>query len=167
MIYKNLILILIFLYNGCSNKNYEEIQLNKKNPIGIYGEKLSNGVIHNINYLLEYPEEYLDKNILVKGKISEVCPMRGCWLEIEDTINHEKIRVKVTDGEIVFPFSAKGKSLIAEGKFSKLILTEQKAKNWKAHLMLERGIKIDTSEIILNDQDLYEYRIFSKAAKIF
>ena len=90
MIYKILILILIFLYNGCSNKNYEESQLNKKNPNGIYGEKLSNGVIHNINYLLEYPEEYLDKNILVKGKISEVCPMRGCWLEIEDTISHER-----------------------------------------------------------------------------
>ena len=167
MFIKRTLLFVLFIISGCTKVESEENLLNKKNPFGSYGALKKESKVITFQELFELPKNYIGKEVALEGMITEVCPMRGCWLEIEDTINHEKIRVKVTDGEIVFPFSAKGKSLIAEGKFSKLILTEQKAKNWKAHLMLERGIKIDTSEIILNDQDLYEYRIFSKAAKIF
>ena len=45
------------------------------------------------------------------GKILEVCPMRGCWINIGIPKNPQNyIRVKVTDGEIVFPLSSKGKN---------------------------------------------------------
>ena len=30
------------------------------------------------------PNNYLGKNVLVSGEITEVCPMRGCWIDVKD-----------------------------------------------------------------------------------
>ena len=43
----------------------------------------------------------------------------------------------------------------------------RQAKNWKVHLAAEKGIELDTAKVILDENDYYEYRLYSKAAKIF
>ena len=161
------IMVLFIVLGGCFNKDSEKEKLNKKNPVGSYGENLSKEPTYNIEQLLSSVDNYLNKNVLISGIISEVCPMRGCWLEIEDEKTKKKIRIKVTDGEIVFPLSAKGKNVIAEGVFTRLELSTKQAKNWKHHLALEKGVILDTANIILATSDYYEYRINSNAAKIF
>jgi len=152
---------------GCFDEISEKDRLNKKNPIGLYGEALSDGHVFNVEELLSAPEKNIGNSVLINGVISEVCPMRGCWIEIEDNNSKESVRVKVADGAIVFPLSSKGKKIIAEGQFSKLVLSEKQAKNWKVHLAAEKGIDLDTAKIILDEDDYYEYRLYSKAAKIF
>ena len=93
--------------------------------------------------------------------------MRGCWLEVVDENGIDKLRIKVTDGDIVFPLSAKGRNIEAVGQFSILTLNKQQAKNWKKHLAAEKGIVIDTSEVILSQNDYFEYRLNTAGAKIF
>ena len=93
--------------------------------------------------------------------------MRGCWLQVKDDNSDSSIRIKVTDGEIVFPLSAKGRNITAKGIFTKLELSKKQAKNWKRHLALEKGIDLDTSKIVLTSSDYYEYRLNSNSAKIF
>ena len=127
----------------------------------------SNTEIIKVCQLLSNSDTYLDKRLLVSGSIIEVCPMRGCWVQIQDDTSQETIRIKVTDGEIVFPLSAVGNKIIAEGDFIKLELSEKQAKNWKQHLALEQGTELDTSDFVLSDKDYYEYRLNSNAAKIF
>ncbi len=133
----------------------------------LYGNILSKTEIIEVGQLLSNSDTYLDKRLLVSGSIIEVCPMRGCWVQIQDDTSQETIRIKVTDGEIVFPLSAVGNKIIAEGDFIKLELSEKQAKNWKKHLALEQGTELDTSDIVLSDKDYYEYRLNSNAAKIF
>ena len=153
--------------NGCFKNNSEKDLLNKSNPIGSYGKSLSEGIDFNVGELLSVAEDYLGKNIKVTGVITDVCPMRGCWIEVMDNQTQDKIRIKVIDGEIVFPLSAKGSNVTAEGLFIKLELSAKQAKNWKHHLALEKGIELDTSKMILSQKDYYEYRIKSSSAKIF
>ena len=105
--------------------------------------------------------------VKVEGLINEVCPMRGCWLELKSADGLQKIRVKVTDGDIVFPLSAKGKNILAEGVFSILELNKEQALNWKKHLAEEKGRSLDSTEMILNPNDLFEYRLNTVGAKIF
>ena len=167
MRYNNILIIIIFIQLSCFKKQSEEDLLNKVNPIGYYGNHPSNGIIYDVDELLLSASESLGKKLLVDGIITEVCPMRGCWLQIKDYNSDSIIRIKVTDGEIVFPLSAKGKNVIAEGIFTKLELSEKQAKNWKHHLALEKGIELDTSSIILSASDFYEYRLNSNSAKIF
>ena len=76
--------------------------------------------------LMAKPADYVGKTVQVKGKIVEVCEMMGCWM---DLVNDEgqKLRIKVNDGEIVFPKDASGKMAVAEGQFNKLELTKEQA----------------------------------------
>ena len=167
MRYKYILFILLIIQTGCSRKESEKDLLNKIDPIGFYGRTLSDGSIHGIDELLLSADENLGKDLLVTGIITEVCPMRGCWIQVKDDHSNVSMRIKVADGEIVFPLSAKGKNVIAEGKFIKLELSEKQAKNWKSHLALEKGIELDTSNIVLSKNDFYEYRLNSNSAKIF
>ncbi len=124
--------------------------------------------VYGVDKLIDNKNDYMNSIVKVEGVIEEVCPMRGCWLQVggEDN-NNKKIRFKVKDGDIVFPLSSKGRKVVAEGQFSVLTLNEKQAKNWKKHLAAEKGIKIDTASIVLTDSDYFEYRLNTNGAEIF
>ena len=162
-----ILLSILCICIGCSSEKSESDLLNKKNPVGVYGDFSSVEKIQNIGDLISNKDVYINKEVKVRGLIKEVCPMRGCWLEVVDENGIDKLRIKVTDGDIVFPLSAKGRNIEAEGQFSILTLNKQQAKNWKKHLAAEKGIEIDTAEIILSQNDYFEYRLNTVGAKIF
>ena len=91
--------------------------------------------------------------------------MRGCWINISS--EGSSIRVKVTDGQIVFPLSSEGKQVNVQGAFSKLEFSEEQARRWKLHLAEEKGISLNPEDIAIYPSDLIEYRIIGKGAYIY
>ena len=160
-------LLIIFLFAGCVKELSEYDLLHKSNTIGKYGDKINLSESKKIEDLINNSENYLDKNVLISGEILEVCPMRGCWINVKNKDSSTNIRVKVTDGEIVFPLSAKGKNINVEGIFSKLEFSKEQAIKWKIHLAEEKGITLLPEDVKLNSDDLIEYRINATGAKIF
>ena len=159
--------IISLIIISCSLQETESDLLNKKNPDGFYGNMITLSEKSSFKDLFSLPNEYLGKDVFLSGEIIEVCPMRGCWINVKDNNSDLVIRVKVTDGIIVFPISSKGKQVDVQGKFSKLNFTEQQAKNWKVHLAHEKGITLNPENIILEPSDLIEYRIIGESAKIY
>ena len=104
---------------------------------------------------------------MIEGTISEVCPLRGCWIVVDDKESDSSVRVKVTDGVIVFPLSSIGYEARVEGIFSKLEFTEKEARSWKIHLEKEKGNIVSPDSITITDQDLVEYRVIGKSVKIY
>ncbi len=90
-----------------------------------------------IRTLLAKPAPYVGKIVQVKGKITEVCEMMGCWMSLADS--DQSLRVKVDDGDIVFPKTAVGRQAIAEGKFVKFELTREQAVARARHEAEEQG----------------------------
>ena len=162
-----LILLIILIFIGCNKEISEHDLLHKSDPLGSYGGTISLIDVKRIGYLIDNSEKYLNSNVLISGKILEVCPMRGCWINVKDMDSDIDIRVKVTDGEIVFPLSSKGRQVDVQGIFSKLEFSKEQAIKWKVHLAEEKGIKLAPEDVEINPSDLYEYRIIGKAAKIF
>ena len=162
-----LILLIIFIFIGCNKEISEYDLLHKSDPLGSYGGTISLTDVEKIGYLVDNSEKYLNSNVLISGKILEVCPMRGCWINVKDMDSDIDIRVKVTDGEIVFPLSSKGRQVDVQGIFSKLEFSKEQAIKWKVHLAEEKGIKLAPEDVEINPSDLYEYRIIGKAAKIY
>lgn len=101
----------------------------------------------NISDILSNPEAYLDKTVLIEGEVLEVCPMMGCWMEIKSDDGDGIIKVKVKDGEIVFPIEAKGKTALVEGTVYKIELTQEKAIQHFEHVAEEKGVEFDPSTI--------------------
>jgi len=100
-----------------------------------------------ISDILADPESYLDQTVLVEGEILEVCPMMGCWMELKSDEGEGMIKVKVKDGEIVFPVEAKGSTALVEGKVYKIELTQEKAIEHFEHVADEKGEEFDPTTI--------------------
>ena len=165
---KKLILIsLILCISNCRKEVSETDLLNKSDPNGMYGKGISLEIKNEINTLFNIPSNYLGKDVLISGKVTEVCPMRGCWIDVKDINTDSHIRIKVTDGKIVLPLSAKGKYVDVQGKFTKLNFTKEQALKWKIHLAEEQGIKLTPDDIEITPDDLVEYRINGTGAKIY
>lgn len=98
-----------------------------------------------ISNILTSPEKYVGKKVLVEGTIVDVCENRGCWIEVAGDKPFTKIKVKVKDGEIVFPVSAKGKKVTVEGEVYALTMSKSEMIEQMMHESEENGIKADTT----------------------
>jgi hypothetical protein len=81
-----------------------------------YGKEITSTEKIKVSDILKNPENYEGKKVLVEGTILNVCEKRGCWIELASDKEFETIRVKVKDGDIVFPMEAKGKTALVEGE---------------------------------------------------
>jgi hypothetical protein len=90
-----------------------------------YGKGVTLATATPIADLLAKPGDYLGKAVRVDGVVTGVCEMRGCWMEIND--GGKGVRLKVEDGVIVFPMTAKGRKASAEGVLEAVHITEEQA----------------------------------------
>ena len=155
---RKIFIFLSFILFSC-NQNYNQ-------SISLYGDDFNYDSIQSISSLIDNPNQFLDKQIVTEGKIVDVCPMKGCWIEIKDSHSGQIIRVKVQDDVIIFPEDSKEKKVIVNGVFTKIEFTENQAIKWKIHLAEEKGLKLEESDVTLDSSDLIEYRIKGLGAKI-
>jgi len=112
-----------------------------------YGEALSGVSAVRIAELASSPEKYLGEKIRVEGLVEDVCPMKGCWIDILEAQSRETIRFKVADGVIVFPVEAKGHEVVAEGVLRKHEMSKKRATSWLRHLAEEKGEPFDEASV--------------------
>lgn len=99
-----------------------------------------------VETLLANAGQSAGKLVQVKGKVTEVCQMMGCWMALAGA-DGAILRIKVADGEIVFPKSSVGKLAIAEGKLQKLELNRAQAIARAKHEAEEQGRAFDASSV--------------------
>jgi gamma-glutamylcyclotransferase (GGCT)/AIG2-like uncharacterized protein YtfP len=112
-----------------------------------YGKEISLKEKTSISKILAQPEEYVGKTVLVEGEILEVCAMAGCWMDLKSDAENQKIKIKVKDGDIVFPVEAKGKDALVEGTVYKIELTKEEAVDYYEHVAEEQGTEFDDATV--------------------
>lgn len=112
-----------------------------------YGREISLTEKTKISEILATPDKYMGKDVLVEGEILDVCPAAGCWMEIKSDADNQKIKIKVKDGDIVFPVEAKGKKALVEGTVYKIDLTKDEAVDYYKHLAEEKGTEFNPSSV--------------------
>lgn len=101
----------------------------------------------DIPVILDNPDDYLEKDVTIKGKIVKVCKKRGCWVELAAGEKYKTLRVKVRDGEMVFPLSAMGKDAYATGQLEKQVMSVEEARKMFAHRAKEHKETFDPASI--------------------
>ena len=96
--------------------------------------------------LMANANDYVGKTVQVRGKVTEVCQMMGCWMELTND-SGQHVRIKVDDGVIVFPKDSTGKTAVAEGKFTKTELTREQAVAQAKEEAADRGKKFDPAKV--------------------
>lgn len=89
--------------------------------------------------VLQKPNEYVGKNVQVKGVIVRSCKMEGCWMELAPTKDAKSVRVTFKNHAFFIPLDAAGLNAKAEGVFSVKTLSKKEVE----HLVNEDGAKFD------------------------
>lgn len=111
----------------------------------------------SVTELLENGDSYVGKRVQVRGMIVDVCESRGCWVYVAGDKPFEKIRVKVKDGEIVFPLEARGVDAIVEGTLEKFDLSREEVIERRRHHAEERGEDFDPATVT-SGETFYQLR---------
>ncbi len=115
--------------------------------------------------ILDQPASFTGKQVRVEGEVHEVCEMAGCWMEIQAGDGGRMLKVKVKDGDIVFPVAARGKQAVAQGKVEDLEMSRAKYVQHLKHLAKERGEKLDEATV-QGDGPFHVYQIAGSGAEI-
>lgn len=115
--------------------------------------------------ILDQPAAFAGKEVRVEGQVHEVCEMAGCWMEIQAADGDRTLKVKVKDGEIVFPVAARGKQAVAQGKVEDLEMSRAKYVKYRQHAAKETGEKFDEASL-QGDGPFHVYQIAGSGAEI-
>jgi len=120
-------------------------------PASVAGEKFGAGVSlvesMPIDQLLADPKAMVGKSVRVEGLVVDVCPKRGCWMDVAGTAAGQKVRFKVADGEMTFPVDAKGKYAVVEGVVAVNELTLEETKEYVAYQQKEYGASAKPEDV--------------------
>ncbi len=97
--------------------------------------------------ILAKPQSYLQQQVTVKGTVAAVCQKKGCWMQLASDANHPTFRIKVKDGDMVFPVSAKGKTAYASGKLDPIEMDLESTRDYLAHKAEEQGEAFDPQSV--------------------
>ncbi|MFH2051918.1 MAG: DUF4920 domain-containing protein [bacterium] len=113
----------------------------------VYGKGISAPDTVRVSDVLADPDAYVGKTIRVTGMAVAVCEHRGCWVSLASDQEGETIRVKVKDGEIVFPPEIKGDLVTAEGVWTANQLTLEQTKAVCAAEARKQGEDYDPDDV--------------------
>ncbi|UCF67615.1 MAG: DUF4920 domain-containing protein [Acidobacteriota bacterium] len=98
-----------------------------------YGTGVTGSETVKISALRADPEAFVGKKVRVEGRVLEVCPRRGCWIDLAGDKESQSIRFNIPGGLVVFPAEAKGKHALAEGVFVKREVNQKHAMECENH----------------------------------
>lgn len=97
--------------------------------------------------VLAKPDSYLRQPFTVQGKIDAVCQKKGCWMQFATGAAEPTFRLKVKDGDMEFPVSAKGKTAYAYGSLKAKVMTQEQSKTYLKHRAEEQGEAFDPAKV--------------------
>lgn len=118
--------------------------------------------------ILDQPGQFVGKEVRIEGEVQAVCEMAGCWLEVAASEGGEggrTLKVKVKDGDIVFPVGAKGKRAVAQGKVEDLEMSRGKYVQYRKHAAKETGEPFDEKSLE-GDGPFHVYQVAGSGAEI-
>lgn len=81
-----------------------------------------------LSEVVAHPERFEGKPVLVRGRITDVCQMKGCWTVItDDTVS---VRVRFHDYGFFLPKNATRRDAIVEGLVKTEMLSEKTARHY-------------------------------------
>jgi hypothetical protein len=112
-----------------------------------FGPKFDTSQSVTVQQVLAKPTEFLAKPFTVQGKIDAVCQKKGCWMQFETAADQPTFRLKVKDGDMVFPVSAKGKNAYAHGSLKAKPMSLEQTKTYLKHRAEEQGEAFDPDAV--------------------
>lgn len=113
----------------------------------LFGEPVNLNILVPISTLMASPNHYVGKELTVEGTIVSVCSKRGCWMELATDDSFDRLRVKVRDGEMVFPIRARGQKAYATGALEAIKLDLEQTRAYLGHQAQQHNKPFDPESV--------------------
>lgn len=113
----------------------------------VYGGGVTVLKVTPISSLLSKPNAHVGRTVAIRGLVVDVCTARGCWMDIAGDRPYEKVRVKVEDGVLVFPASARGRKAAVQGIVEVLPMCPDEALRFRREEARVKGVPFDRASI--------------------
>lgn len=113
----------------------------------VFGKGANITSVTKISDILATPNEYMEKEVTIQGTIVKVCKKRGCWMSLTSDKKFQTFRVKVRDGDMVFPMTAMGKTAYATGELQAFPLSLERTKQYLAYQAQEQQEEFDPESV--------------------
>lgn len=92
----------------------------KAKTVKNYGDKIKGTDVVDVAKVLDDPDKFADKPILVQGRVRAACTAKGCWMELAPSMEKEAPGSRVTFKDYGFfvPTTSAGKVACVEGLVS-------------------------------------------------
>ena len=93
-----------------------------------YGAGLTLAELSPLAEVLEEPERFAGRPVLVEGRVTDVCQRKGCWTVIAE--GEHAVRVRFKDYGFFLPKDITGRRAYVEGLVSVTTLSEKDARHY-------------------------------------
>ena len=95
-----------------------------------FGAGITLSEISDLGEVVGDPAKYADTPVLLRGRISDVCQKKGCWLVLAD--GDHQVRIRFADYAFFVPKDCHGKQAYVEGRVKTETLSERDARHYAA-----------------------------------
>jgi len=95
-----------------------------------FGAGITLSEISDFGDVVSDPAKYADTPVLLRGRISDVCQKKGCWLVLSD--GADRVRIRFADYSFFVPKDCSGKRAYVEGQVETQTLSEREARHYAA-----------------------------------
>jgi hypothetical protein len=114
--------------------------------------------VEKLNKQLKKENKKLE-NVAIKGKVTDVCDKKGCWLTIQ-TEDNSQFFVKMKDYAFFVPTALKGKNVVLDGTAERKVISVDEQKHYA------EDAKKPQSEIDAITQPKEEIRFVANGIKV-
>lgn len=99
-----------------------------------FGEKIKGTDIVDVAKVLDDPDRFADKPVLVQGRVRAACTKKGCWMELSPSMEKEAAGSRVTFKDYGFfvPTTSAGKIACVEGVVATKRVSPEEVKHMEA-----------------------------------
>lgn len=94
----------------------------------VYGAQLQNKPVATLAEIAKDSKAWSGKEVQVRGKITSVCPKKGCWMLVKD--GETQVRVGFTGYKFFVPLDAAGRDVAVEGTVEVKVETEAQRRHY-------------------------------------
>lgn len=127
-----------------------------------FGGSVDKTLITSISEVQANPAQFLGKTITVQGEIVSVCQKKGCWMQLA-VASSQQLKIKVRDGDMVFPLSARGKQALAMGQ---LVKTELDLASSREQLAAQAKASGENFDVTTVTKPLVSWQLVPTAVEI-
>lgn len=95
-----------------------------------FGQPVQMDKMVSLDSFFENPESFVGRTITVQSVVTDSCTRMNCWMRLETPNHSQSFRIKVVDGEMVFPISTRGQIALATGVIETVDLSESQQATW-------------------------------------